>query len=153
VAAKYFGRGIFMHLGMDVTVGVGGGNNVVRNLCTVMAGAEAAKLPVEIQTTLTNTVSYTFSLPNGDRLVALWANGVAAEYDAGVTATLTFPDLSDAEVRGIDVLYGFEQQVVTSEQDGNLVIRSLLVKDYPIVLRLGATRRVFLPLVLKGPPD
>ena len=41
---------------------------------------------------------------------------------------------------------------ITSEEDGNLVIRDLLVKDYPIILRLSSTEYVFLPIVLKGHP-
>ena len=32
---------------------------------------------------------------------------------------------------------------------GDLVIRDLLVKDYPILLRLGSIRRVYLPIVQK----
>jgi hypothetical protein len=150
VAAKYFGRGILMHLGMDVGVGLGGANRVVQNLCTVMAGAEAATLPVQIQTTVTNTVSYTFSLPNDARLVTLWTDGAAAEYDPGISTTVTVPGLADHVVTGIDVLHGFKQPVITSEENGELVIRDLLVKDYPIILRVSPIRRVFLPVVLKS---
>ncbi|MFQ6100508.1 MAG: hypothetical protein ACE5OS_04660 [Anaerolineae bacterium] len=40
------------------------------------------------------------------------------------------------KVMGIDVLEGFEQQLVTSIEDRNPAIRNLLVKDYPIILRL-----------------
>ncbi len=152
VAAKYFGRGILMHRGMDVGVGVPDDNRVVRNLCTVMAGAEPVDLPVHIQTTATNTVSYTFSLPDGDRLLALWTDGVAVEHDPGVPVTLTIPGLSDPRVMGIDVLYGFEQPVIASAENGNLVIRNLLAKDYPIILRLTYPKTVFLPIVLKEPP-
>ena len=159
VAAKYLARGIMMHLGMDIITGVGGTEGwdeqqaemrVARHLSTSMAGARAANLPVQIQTTLTNTVSYTFALPNDDYLVALWSDGVAADYDPGVTATLTFSGLVDYQVAGIDALYGYQQQMITSEEDGDLVIRNLLVKDYPIILRLSSTRYVFLPIVWKG---
>jgi hypothetical protein len=41
---------------------------------------------------------------------------------------------------------------MTDTVDGNLVIRDLLVKDYPIILRLSSTRYVFLPLLSKGYP-
>ena len=58
--------------------------------------------------------------------------------------------MSDTTVTGIDVLQGYEQELVASEEGGNLVIRDLLVKDYPIILRLSPTRYVFLPAVLKG---
>ena len=40
--------------------------------------------------------------------------------------------------------------MIISEEDGDLVIRDLLVKDYPIILRLSSTEYVFLPIVLKG---
>jgi hypothetical protein len=160
-AAKYLARGVMMHLGMDIITGIGGLEEwteqrpemrVTRHLSTLMAGARAANLPVQIQTTLTNTVSYTFALPNDDYLVALWSDGVAADYDPGITATLTFSGFADHQARGIDVLYGYQQQMITGTVDGNLVIRDLLVKDYPIVLRLSSTKRVFLPILLRGHP-
>jgi hypothetical protein len=150
VAAKYFGRGVLMHLGMDVGVGVPDDNRVVRNLCTVMAGAEAAAMPVQIQTTVANVVSYTFSSPTDAHLVSLWTDGIAVEHDAGVTTTVTLPGFTDHTVTGIDILYGFEQPIITSEEDGDLVIHDLLVKDYPVILRVGPIRRVFLPVVLKS---
>lgn len=163
VAAKYYARGILMHLGMDVIVGFGGigfggpeeqwrETRVIRNLGTIMSGAEPVTLPVQIQSTVTNTVSYTFSTLDDDRLVALWTDGIAVESDHGITTTITIPGFKDHTVMVIDVLHGFEQQVITSEKDGNLVIRDLLVKDYPIVLRVSSNKHVFLPVVLKGQP-
>ena len=81
-------------------------------------------------------MSYSFSLTNGDKLLALWTDGVAVDDDPGINATLTFPGFSAQKVTGIDVLNGFEQELVTSMEDGNLVIPNLLVKDYPTILRL-----------------
>jgi hypothetical protein len=40
-------------------------------------------------------------------------------------------------VVGIDVLNGFEQELVTETENGNLVIRNLLIKDYPIIIRIS----------------
>ncbi len=71
-----------------------------------------------------------------DELLALWTDGVAVDNDPGIEATLTFPGFSAQKVVGIDVLHGFEQQIITSTEDGSLVISNLLVKDYPIILRL-----------------
>jgi hypothetical protein len=142
-AAKYYARGIVMHLGMDVGLGIGGFQTVapwsyptIRNLNTVMAGTRPITLAVEIESEATNIVSYGFTLPDGDMLFALWTDGAAVDDDPGVTATLTFPDLSAQEVVGIDVLNGFEQELIAETDGGNLVIRNLLVKDYPIILRL-----------------
>jgi hypothetical protein len=39
-------------------------------------------------------------------------------------------------VIGVDVLHGFEQELVSEMENGNMVIRNLLVKDYPIILHL-----------------
>jgi PKD repeat protein len=88
-------------------------------------------------TTVTNAVSYTFAQPNDNWLVALWTDGIAAEYEPGITTAVTLTGFADHTVTGIDVLYGFEQPVITSEEEGDLIIRDLLVKDYPILLRVS----------------
>jgi len=144
IAAKYYARGIVMQLGLDVGVGFGGLESTaapwtyptIRNLNTVMAGTTPTSLSVDIESEATNIVSYGFTPPNGDKLFALWTNGTAVDNDPGVNTTLTFPGLSVRKVVGLDVLNGFEQELVTETENGNLVIRNLLVKDYPIILRL-----------------
>jgi hypothetical protein len=140
-AAKYYARFIIMHLGMDVAVQLGGVSvyrevsfRTIQNLATLMAGAEPMSLPVEIESQATDIMSYAFSLPHDGRLFALWTHGAASDDDPSINVTLTFPDLSVGELVGIDVLYGFEQQIISEVEDGNLVIRDFLVKDYPIIL-------------------
>jgi len=143
LAAKYYARGIVMHLGMDVGVGIGGFQTTapwsyptIRNLNTVIAGTTPSSLTVNIESEATNIMSYGFILPNGEKLFALWTDGVASEDDPGVQTTLTFPGLSAQEVTGVDVLNGVEQEMITDVEGGALVIHDLLVKDYPIILRL-----------------
>jgi hypothetical protein len=147
LAAKYYARGIVSHLGMDVGVGVGGGIGEWRGTWsyptrryfnTIMAGATPASLPVHIEGAATSDriQSFGFILPDGDRLFAIWTDGTAVEEAPGRNFTLTFPDLSAATVFGLDVLYGFEQQLITDATTGDLVIRDLLVRDYPLILRL-----------------
>jgi hypothetical protein len=109
---------------------------VVRNLNSVLAGAEPADLAVEVETTSDLARSYTFSLSNGDRLIAVWIDGVGADFDPGVPATLTIPGYSGHAATGIDVLVGFEQRLNTTNSDGNLVIPDLVVRDYPLLISL-----------------
>jgi len=140
VAAKYYARGILINLGLDFWAGIGVGSlppvwRAVQNLSVTMAGARPDDLNARIESEAENIVSYGFSLPNGDKLFALWTDGVAVDYDPGVPATLTFPGASAQKVIGIDVLHGFEQELITEMVNGNLVIQDLLVKDYPIILR------------------
>jgi hypothetical protein len=163
VCAKYHARENVRHLGMDVIAGnlridhsYAASTAAVRNLATLMAGAQPADMSLSVQTTVTdvvvNVVTYTFSLPGDHLLVGLWTDGIALEYDPGSTTTVTLPGLTDHSVKGIDVLHGFEQPLITREERGDLVIRDLLVKDYPIVLQVSPIRRVFLPLVLRAHP-
>ena len=132
-----------MELGMGVGVGLGGdlsrkpwSRPTIRNLNTIMTGNMPLELGVEIESDATNIMSYGFSLPDGDRLFALWTNGVAVEDDPGVNSTLTFAGTSAQKVIGIDVLHGFEQELIFVIENGNLEIRDFLIKDYPIILRL-----------------
>ena len=83
-------------------------------------------------------------------MIALWTDGIALDFDPGTTATVTLPSLAGHQVTAIDPLYSYQQPVIADAEGGDLVIRDLLVKDYPIILRLSSTKYVFLPIVLKG---
>jgi hypothetical protein len=105
IAAKYYARGIVMHLGMNVTVSVAGQSSLrvpsystVRNLCTIMAGVKLESIAMEIETEATNAKHYGFSLPNGDSLLALWTDGVAVDDDPGIETTVTLSDFSARKV-------------------------------------------------------
>ena len=144
VCAKYHARGVVMHLGMDVTAGLGfvcGDrpyvSDVIKNLCTVMAGHEAIDMPVEIEIPYKPTDYCGFRYPDGDRILAVWTDGVAQDDDPGVLATITFPGLVTEAVTGIDVLHGFEQELTFEIDGANTIVRDLLVKDYPTLIHLG----------------
>ena len=142
VCAKYHARGIVLHLGMNVSVSLGITSSLpvcyttIQNLCTIMSGAEPISLPIEIQSEATNIMNYSFSLSNGDNLIALWTDGVAEIEDLGVKANLTIYGFTAQDVIGIDVLNGFEQPIIISNENGNLVIQNLIVKDYPLMLHI-----------------
>ena len=132
-----------MNRGMDVTAGNlrvphqwVTASFMVHNLSTIMAGASPTNLPVEIQSEAANTVSYAFSLPNDDYLIALWIDNVAVDHDAGTPSELVIPGFAGWNATGIDVLNGFEQELLTETENGELVIRDLLIRDYPLILRL-----------------
>jgi len=135
-----------MHLGLDAGLNpvVQKGTreySMVANLYTILAGTEPVNLAVEIESGATNIVSYGFTHPNGETLLALWTNGAAVDYNPGVIATLTFPGVSASRVTSIDVIdqAGFEQELIVETENGNHVIRNLIVKDYPIILRTASS--------------
>jgi hypothetical protein len=142
-SAKYLMRGIVMHLGMDVSVTTillrekPQVLHAFQNICTIMAGVEPVDQAVQVEIELENVRSYCFSSPDGSRLLALWVDGIATDDNPSIEATLALPDFSAQRVTAIDVLNGIEQELVTNIENGNLVIKNLLVKDYPIILRLS----------------
>ncbi len=144
-AAKYLARGIITNLGLDATAGLceclecQPKMSVIQGLCTVMAGANPISLPVEIQSEAENIRNYSFSLSSGDKLIALWTDGVAVDDDPGVMANLTCQGFTAQDVTGIDVLMGYQQSIITSNESGNLVIQNLIVRDYPLILQITVT--------------
>lgn len=140
VAAKYYARAIVMHLGLDFTVTAAPKDgviaSVVGSLCTVMETARPESLELEIQSQAANVRTYTFSLPGGNRLIALWTDGTGVDDDPGVQATLRLPGSSFQRVVGVDIVNRFEQDLITEAIGGGLIIRNMRVKDYPIILRL-----------------
>lgn len=131
---KYWMRAVFLHRGMDVDLGNGAGYYSTRRVTTLMAGVEPAEFPVEIQSSADNIMSYTYSTLEGNRMIALWTNGIAVENDPGVEATITVPDFEAGEVVVIDMLNNLEQELVFEIVDGDLVIENLLVRDYPLAI-------------------
>ncbi|MEJ2745351.1 MAG: PQQ-binding-like beta-propeller repeat protein, partial [bacterium] len=157
VATKYLARAIVWHLSMDVIAGcqrpegwcdgpICPWMSVVTNLCTVMAGAENASLDVEVVFEPPEPdyyKTYSFALPNGDLLVALWTDDVIEDDDdqtSGVKATVTIDGLAGRTVKCVDVLNGVEQEMVTGADGEDLVISDLWVKDYPLILVIQAIK-------------
>jgi hypothetical protein len=142
IAAKYYTRTITEHRGLGINVTINTFFQVpfvepIHNLADRLAGAGPDETTLSVTTSKDAVVrAYTFTLPAGDKLVALWTNGIAVEEDSGIETQVTIPGLSASKVVGMDILYGFEQELIFEEVDGNLMINNLVVKDYPILLRL-----------------
>jgi hypothetical protein len=101
-----------------------------------MAGAVAIDLALEVETSAPYTLRSTFSMPDDGYMFALWTNGTAIDNDPGVESIVTIPGVTATKVFGIDVIFGFEQELNFEIVDGNLVIENLLIKDYPVLIRL-----------------
>lgn len=143
-SAKYVSRAIIMHLGMDMTALVGGFSPeinfretiVTKNLCTVMAGHEAIRMPLEIDTDYRPLAYATFRFPEGERMLAVWTDEVAKEEDPGVPAVVTFPGLQAKNVTGIDILNSVKQDLAFEISGDSTIIKDFMIKDYPMLLIL-----------------
>ena len=143
-SAKYYARVTLMNLGMDVSVtqillpGKTTLLGALRNLNTVMAGHQSVDMPVEIEIETEAPVAFcSFRYPDGDRMLAVWTDGAAQNEDVGVPATIRFPGLRAGVATGIDVLSGFEQELIFGVDGEDTIVHDLLVKDYPILIRLS----------------
>ena len=94
-------------------------------------------VPLEIESALDNLASYSFTMQNGDNLVALWTDGKAIndENYPGIETDILIQGISTSKVIGTDILFGLEQEVETETDNGDLIIPNVMVKDYPLLLR------------------
>jgi len=151
-AGKYYAREILRHLGEDVASGVimNGETQlqVYKRLATLIAGAQASSFPLEISAS-TNVISYTYSLPGGGRMAAVWKDVHITPADSGSSATLRLPGLANYRAYGIDVLGGVEQPLMASVDEDDLVIQGLLLRDYPLLVRLAPPEELYVPLLYR----
>ncbi|MBN1535765.1 MAG: hypothetical protein JW908_03455 [Anaerolineales bacterium] len=142
-AGKYAARINVMSLGLGFSGGsfaIGGGDgpayNMLCNTSTIFAGAEPQEVEVKIQSRAEKIRDYSFFLPNGDTLIALWVDDVAEDEDAGEAGIIKIIDYSNHTATAIDILNNTEQEIIYSVEGNDMVIENLLIKDYPIILRL-----------------
>ncbi|MHC1781224.1 MAG: hypothetical protein AB9891_00445 [Anaerolineaceae bacterium] len=146
-AAKYMARGILLHLGMDVTAGIGSAllfdsnwvaiPSTINYLSTLMTGAKTINLPVEIDSGEDKIAVFTFHASNGDILIAFWKDDIAAGDFSGTNAVLRLPGQTAQHVTGIDVINGFQQELTADVENGGVVVQNIQVKDYPIIIRFS----------------
>ena len=65
-----------------------------------------------------------------------WTDGSAFDDDPEIKATVAIRNISAHRMIGIDVMNSFEQPLVVNREGNDIVVRDLLIKDYPIFLRL-----------------
>ena len=145
-AAKHYARGIITNLGLGIAVSVHGAepwagagpdsSKVVQNLCTIMAGHSAVDIPAVVDIQGVPVAQYGFRFPNGDLLLAVWSDGIPTDDDQGRLCTVRLPALSTEKIVGVDVLNGFEQELVFQVSGGGIEVRDLSLKDYPILIRI-----------------
>jgi hypothetical protein len=135
-ANKYFLQSALMHRGEDISIGLGSGYFVIRRLSTMMAGMEPVDFARDIETYADNLMNYSFDDANGNLILALWSHTDIEEFDPGIESTITIPNVDVSRVVAIDLLYNLEQELVFSVDNGELKIENLLIKDYPLLIRI-----------------
>lgn len=147
VSAKYLLRTTVLHRGLDlITIIAPSGvhepdlpiSKVIRANNNILAGATPGRVRATISTKAKLIRSYGFIRPKGELLLALWTDGLPRKRQPGpgTPATLTFAGQAGHRATVLDPLRRRQQTLVTTNRKGSLVIRGLLVRDYPIFVRL-----------------
>jgi hypothetical protein len=141
VSTKYLLRTTVLHRGLDLLTVIAPMSSVDWSSITytnvLLAGAKPIDLLVQVETMATHLRQYSFALPDGTHLVALWTDWLPVENDPGVAATVAVDGLGGSTAEAIDVVNGLSQQLNASASGGAVVIKDLLVRDYPTFVRTG----------------
>ena len=105
----------------------------MRNLATALDGCRPAEFACEV-TGAEGIQVYPMASP-GQRWLALWRSGRPVDSMPGVPVDLHLPLC--AEVVGYDCLSGCEQELVAETAGDRTVVRGLLVRDYPLLVRFA----------------
>lgn len=107
------------------------------NLNTLMSGALPVKLDITASGERLELLrAYSFLLPDSFYLIALWVDDVAEEQDLGDIYRVTIGNMAEAQVHGIDILNSTIQVLETKNNQTDLVIEDLVIRDYPIFMKI-----------------
>jgi hypothetical protein len=112
---------------------------VMRTLSTVLEAVTPFEMEVQFSNNQQAFEYFAFALPNGDRLLSVCLATTSKDVSDEVSTNITFPDRIFKSATGIDVLNGTFQPLKISIEGGSTMVRQILMKDYPIVLRLRTT--------------
>jgi hypothetical protein len=104
---------------------------------TIGMRTQVVYMAATIQSEATQLKSFSFSLPDGGELLVIWNDVAAVDFDPGLPSKIVIAGCAGSTACGIDVLHGFGQELIASSENGDLVIRNLLLWDYPIIIRLS----------------
>ncbi|HEY69261.1 MAG TPA: hypothetical protein G4O08_01630 [Anaerolineae bacterium] len=146
LAAKYYGRSILEHQARGHITSLAGlayeagfpKMTVISNLATLLDQAEPVSLDISLDSSVDNIDAYAFEYNDGGLMLALWLDGFASDTNGiAVSTTVTLPEITASEVTGVDILFSIEQLLRFDQTTAGLKIPDVLVRDYPIILRIA----------------
>lgn len=145
VAAKYIGRMIVINRGMSISIGTSGTDahsrpaegNMIRNLAYLMEGWEAEPLIVTVEAQSDQIRQYTFIDDNGSRYVAIWNDGEAEVMSMDTVCRITVNGMQAVTAEAWDPFTSLKQSLMIDTSKGNTVLDGILLKDYPIIIKIS----------------
>lgn len=109
---------------------------VLRTLCTVFENAYPEEFLLQFDPSDLKLEYWTFAVKGGDKLVSISLSKTPQDDSPEVVVDLSFPDSKFRRAVGIDVLNGTEQDLVLTAHGENSKLNGLILRDYPLVIRL-----------------
>ncbi len=109
---------------------------VLRTLCTVMDEFQPADFAVQYSAS-DDFESWTFSRRRNEKLVAIWKHGRAKDVSDATPTDMTLVGQNLTKVVGIDLINGREQELDFTQAGNNVVLKGVLVQDFPILARFS----------------
>jgi hypothetical protein len=107
---------------------------VMRTLCTVMDSLTPADFDVTV-TAPQAVRTYTLAGPS-QKVIAVWLPGAVGDGDPAVACDVVLPGHVFQQAVGIDLMNGTEQRLNVSDADGQPILKNVLLKDWPVLIRL-----------------
>ncbi len=142
-AAKYLASSIVQHRGYGFHVGLAENleheikEPVIENLCTLLAGASPAEIPVAVGEEIDHLNMYGFETYEGDLLITIWSDVTARDDFQGIVTSLRLEGIQADKITGIDVLNSTQQELVFSKENGGVSVPDVVIRDYPMFFRFS----------------
>ena len=81
-------------------------------------------------------MKYSFSLPDGNHLIAIWLPIDGADDFPGESMNISIQGIKAYKVLAQDPLNGVEQVLKFHQKDAELEIPRVMVKDYPLFIKI-----------------
>jgi hypothetical protein len=109
---------------------------VLRTIGTVLDATTPADLNVDFSNKGQKIEHYGFKLTQGDLMVGVWLPGKSVDKQPGITTDVIVRAPKCSKVVGIDTLNGIEQELAFRQDGDRLIIPGIVIRDYPLMLRL-----------------
>ena len=145
VAAKYIGRMIVINRGMDISVGTSGTNSytrpiegtMIRNMAYLLEGLDVCEFPVTVESDCEFVRYYTFADANGSRYIAIWNDDIAGVVSSIEECQIIMQETDTTSATAYDPFISMAQALDFSTDGGDVVLNSVLLRDYPVLIKLG----------------
>jgi len=109
---------------------------VLRTLSTILENVTPTQIDAEFSNREKDFETVGLKSKNGDLLLAVWIPGRASDDSLDITTDIILPHTQFQQATCIDVLNGSEQVLQPSKSEGKSILKGMLIKDYPVVIKL-----------------